>query len=217
MANLIIILAAIALLICLLYFEKTEGRLTRLIVKVALSSLFIVAAVTQLHPRPDYYTWLLIGLAFCLIGDGLLAVPAQRAFKAGLFAFLGGHVFYIAAFGALTPVSQWLGVQTLLVVVVSIVAFIWLRAHVGSMLAPVVLYLVVISVMTIAALSVWRAHSAGGSGAIMVGAGAVCFYVSDLFVARDRFVRNEFLNRVVGLPLYYGGQFLLAFSVGCLE
>jgi hypothetical protein len=33
-------------------------------------------------------------------------------------------------------------------------------------------------------------------------------------VARNKFIRNEFLNRLVGLPLYYLGQFLLAFSIG---
>ncbi|MBW2297136.1 MAG: lysoplasmalogenase, partial [Deltaproteobacteria bacterium] len=47
--------------------------------------------------------------------------------------------------------------------------------------------------------------------------GALSFYVSDLFVARDRFLKNESLNRLLGLPLYYGGQFLLAFSVGYLQ
>jgi hypothetical protein len=29
-------------------------------------------------------------------------------------------------------------------------------------------------------------------------------------VARDRFLRHEFLNRAWGLPLYYGAQLLLA-------
>ena len=37
---------------------------------------------------------------------------------------------------------------------------------------------------------------------------------TDLFVARERFVVKSFTNKLVGLPLYYGGQFLLAFSVG---
>jgi hypothetical protein len=40
------------------------------------------------------------------------------------------------------------------------------------------------------------------------------FYLSDLFVARQRFVAPAFANRLYGLPLYYLGQFLLAFSVG---
>jgi hypothetical protein len=33
-------------------------------------------------------------------------------------------------------------------------------------------------------------------------------------VARQRFVAPAFANRLYGLPLYYLGQFLLAFSVG---
>jgi hypothetical protein len=45
--------------------------------------------------------------------------------------------------------------------------------------------------------------------------GALGFYVSDVFVARQRFLKSEIVNRLIGLPLYYGGQFLLAFSV-CL-
>jgi hypothetical protein len=38
-----------------------------------------------------------------------------------------------------------------------------------------------------------------------------------VFVARDRFLKKDFFNRLVGLPLYYTGQFILAFSVGVLE
>jgi len=44
-------------------------------------------------------------------------------------------------------------------------------------------------------------------------AGAVTFYVSDLSVARDRFLAPGFVNRLWGLPLYYGAQLLLAGSV----
>lgn len=54
------------------------------------------------------------------------------------------------------------------------------------------------------------------SGKMMVFWGAVSFYFSDVFVARDRFLRPEFFNRLIGLPLYYCGQFLLAFSAGFL-
>jgi uncharacterized membrane protein YhhN len=44
---------------------------------------------------------------------------------------------------------------------------------------------------------------------------AVLFYLSDITVARDRFVTGpRFLNRLVGLPLYYSAQFLFAFSIG---
>jgi hypothetical protein len=37
--------------------------------------------------------------------------------------------------------------------------------------------------------------------------------VSDILVARQRFVREAAWNRLVGLPLYYAAQLLLAYSV----
>ena len=48
--------------------------------------------------------------------------------------------------------------------------------------------------------------------AIWLGAGL--FLVSDLFVARQRFVAPGFVNRLFGLPLYYVGQLLLASTAG---
>ena len=43
--------------------------------------------------------------------------------------------------------------------------------------------------------------------------GAGLFFVSDLFVARGRFVRPGKVNQLVGWPLYYAGQFLPALSL----
>jgi len=47
-----------------------------------------------------------------------------------------------------------------------------------------------------------------------IRAGAVLFWLSDLAVARDRFVRPGFVNPLVGLPLYYAAQLLLASAAG---
>ena len=52
---------------------------------------------------------------------------------------------------------------------------------------------------------------------MMVFSGALFFYISDIFVARNRFLKLEFFNRLIGLPLYYAGQFLLAFSIGLFQ
>jgi len=40
------------------------------------------------------------------------------------------------------------------------------------------------------------------------------FDLSDVFAARDRFGAARYLSRLVGPPLYYGGQFRPAFSIG---
>jgi len=95
--------------------------------------------------------------------------------------------------------------------------YIWLRPHLGAMELPVLLYIIIITVMISGAWTVLGDIDLIRSGRIMVFAGAFSFYFSDVFVARDRFMKREFLNRLIGLPLYYFGQFLLAFSVGLLR
>jgi hypothetical protein len=44
----------------------------------------------------------------------------------------------------------------------------------------------------------------------------LAFYLSDLAVARDRFVARAFVNRLWGLPLYYAAQILFAVSTRLL-
>jgi uncharacterized membrane protein YhhN len=121
---------------------------------------------------------------------------------------------YVAAFIYLTGFSGWLSWAALGVIGVSLGAFIWLRQHLGRMTAPVIAYIVVISIMVIGAWAVFTDPEIPRRGGFFVFAGALLFYLSDLFVARDRFVAPGFFNRRVGLPMYYAGQFLLAFSVG---
>ena len=84
------------------------------------------------------------------------------------------------------------------------------------MLIPISLYIVIITIMVIGAWAVFWKSSFQISGRALILAGALCFYFSDVFVARDKFIKEEYVNRLLGLPLYYAGQFMLAFSVGLL-
>ena len=101
-------------------------------------------------------------------------------------------------------------------VIISSVVFIWLRDHLGTMMLPVIVYIVVITVMLIGAWTVLGDAKLNLEGRVLVVIGAMSFYFSDLFVARDRFLKSDFSNRLIGLPTYYLGQFLLAFSVGLI-
>jgi uncharacterized membrane protein YhhN len=78
-------------------------------------------------------------------------------------------------------------------------------------------YIIVITAMVAGAFTVLGDARLHSTGRFLVIFGAVSFYISDLFVARDRFFKTEFSNRLLGLPLYYAGQFLLAFSVGLIK
>jgi uncharacterized membrane protein YhhN len=46
--------------------------------------------------------------------------------------------------------------------------------------------------------------------------GACAFFASDLAVARERFVVHSVANKLWGLPAYYAGQLLLAWSIAGL-
>ena len=212
--NVAIILSAICLLAGLLYFEKKEASKGLLPTKAVLSILFVICAGVQPHPDQTYFLFIFIGLTFCLAGDILLVLRQDRMFLFGLVAFLVGHVFYVTAFFYLAEPNRLTLIGAFFTVAVSVGIYAWLRPHLGSMYAPVVFYIIVISCMLCGAWSVLGTGRVPPVGQAQVFVGAVCFYVSDLFVARDRFLKQAFINRLVGLPLYYTGQFLIAFSVG---
>jgi len=217
MLNLLIIILALILLPALLWFEKKVERRGMLPTKSALSLLFIVAALVQPHPIGRYYGLLLTGLIFCLGGDVFLALPQKSMFLLGLVSFLIGHVFYVFAFITVAHMTGWVWIGYGVTIAVSALVFRWLKPHLGTMKVPVLFYVIVISAMVCAALTVFGNPALQCTGRSMILAGAISFYLSDLFVARDRFLKDAFINRLVGLPLYYLGQFLLAFSVGFLK
>ncbi|MBW2622789.1 MAG: lysoplasmalogenase [Deltaproteobacteria bacterium] len=214
MINTIIVLAAVLLLIVLLYCVKKQATRTTLIAKSTLSVMFMFAALVQSHPEPTFYYLILAGLIFCLMGDVFLALPQKKMFTMGLAAFLAGHVFYIISFLSLIGIDQWVSGPPLVVIGVSAAVLVWLWPHLDNMRLPVLFYVVVITVMVAGAWAVYRYSSCTLNGPLLILAGAVLFYLSDLFVAIDRFVKERFINRLIGLPLYYLGQFMLAFSVG---
>ena len=72
---------------------------------------------------------------------------------------------------------------------------------------PLLAYVVTISLMVVVAAG------AMGAGGVLIPLGALLFYVSDLAVARDRFVAPGFANRLWGLPLYYTATLILAATV----
>jgi uncharacterized membrane protein YhhN len=215
--NSLIVILAVILLMSLLYFEKNGNQKGKLPSKTILSCLFIFTALVQAHPVPVYFYLLLLGLIFCLGGDVFLALPQDRMFLMGLVSFLLGHVLYVICFFYVAETSQWTWIGALVGLLVSGLVFWWLRPHLGAMRVPVIAYIIVITVMVIGAWTVLGDSKLSTAGRRLVFIGAVSFYLSDLFVARDRFLKSEFSNRLIGLPMYYCGQFLLAFSVGLLQ
>lgn len=191
----------------LLWAEHRGSRPGLWLTKPVASLAFIWVGVAAGALDSTYGQWVLLGLVLSLLGD-LLLIPHDRpvVFRAGVFAFLAGHVAYSAAY--LTQPLDGFGLVggAILLAVVLGGVLRWLASSLpAGMVWPVRIYMVVIGVMSALACAV---TAAGGPWAVAVG--ALAFTASDISVARDRFVRHEFLNRAWGLPLYYGAQLLLA-------
>jgi uncharacterized membrane protein YhhN len=213
MATPLILIAAVPLLAGLLFFEKRGSIPGLLFTKPFLSALFITAALAGPHPETVYFRWILAGLFLCMAGDVCLIFFFQRkAFLGGLVAFLAGHVCYTVAFFTLAGgAGSWVFIA--LTLAVSAGVFFKLRPHLGKMVVPVFAYVVIITAMVIGAAALAATETLRFQGRVFALWGALFFYVSDIFVARHRFVAQAFANRAAGLPLYFAGQFLIAFSI----
>jgi uncharacterized membrane protein YhhN len=201
-------IVCLLLLGVLLYYETRRPRQRRY-PKLATSAAFVAVGISAGALDSTFGTIMLAGLLLSLVGDVFLAIDGRRPFVAGLAAFLAAHVTYAVAF-----VNRGLGEALYLplagVVLAGVAIGYWLLPTVPRELRPaVVTYIAAISIMVAFAVSTnalstdWR-----------IPVGAVGFYLSDIFVARDRFNAPGFINRVVGLPLYYGAQLLLAWAAG---
>ncbi len=149
-----------------------------------------------------------MALILSWLGDALLLSSSQTLFKAGILAFFAAHLAFGAAFLLVGMAATWLAGAGLLL---AVAASIWgrrLRSRVPPPLRlPITSYILIISVMV--ALG---AGAFGASGRPIFLIAPVAFYLSDLTVARQRFVQESFLNSLCGLPLYYGAQVLFALS-----
>jgi len=175
--------------------------------KPVASLAFLWVALAAGALESTYGRWVLLGLALCLAGD-LLLIPKERkaAFRAGVFAFLAGHVAFSVAFLGLPIDPLGLAVAAVVLALALAAVLRWLSPSVtADMVLPVRAYMLVIGIMSALACGV---TAAGGPWQVAVG--ALAFTASDVSVARDRFVRHEFMNRAWGLPLYYAAQLLIA-------
>ena len=200
-------LAAVAALLLAEYVGSTAGVW---VCKPLASTGFIATALAAGALDTTYGTVVVLGLLLSWLGDVLL-IPrgAPAVFQAGVLSFLLGHVAFASAFVARGVSVAATLAAAVVAATVGVVIFRWLQPHVPDGLrAAAYAYMLVISVMVVAAAGT---VAAAGNAAIMIG--AVAFYLSDVSVARDRFVDHAFINRLWGLPLYYAAQLVLAFSV----
>lgn len=194
---------------CLLVAERSDRRRARAIFKLAASSSFVGLALALGATDTRYGRWILAALVLGWVGDACLLSRASGWFMAGLSGFLLSHVAFTVAFLVAGVSPEATALALVLAGLAAVGVHRWLWPHLQpSDRAPVGAYVATIFVMCAAAVG-----CAAASGRWTPAAGAVLFAVSDLFVARDRFVAPAFANKAWGLPLYFLAQCLLASTV----
>lgn len=209
-SNSTIVFVVLTALACtaLVYFLRVEWLTLAATVKFFASLGFLATAISVGAMRHRYGQILFVGLLLSFCGDMFLVDTSRRAFLFGLGSFLLAHLAYVAAFTSYGLNRKWIVITTLPVLVVAAFASLWLSPALPSELAvPVYAYIVVISLMVIAAFG-----SKGAGASTLVVAGALMFFASDLSVAAQRIVHADFPTYVWGIPLYYAGQLCFALS-----
>ena len=196
----------IACVSALLWSEKNDHSFIRAAAKIGASAAFVMTALVQDGVPTMTDMTIILGLIFCAAGDAFLLSRGQRLFLVGMAAFAAGHAAYTAAFVQMgLSLNSPALIGSLVMALVAGGVLRWLWPHLGDMKIPVAGYVAIISVMVAASLL--------ASAPAMMIAAAVGFAISDIAVARDRFINDKFANKLWGLPLYYGAQLLFAHSV----
>jgi uncharacterized membrane protein YhhN len=174
-----------------------------------LTLALLVLAALALDPQdPAARAWLVFGLLLSLAGDVFLMLP-RDAFVAGLAAFFFAHLAYIVSFlasGVEFPLlALGMGVVTLgFASVASPIISAVRRGKDPSLARPVTAYVLIISVMVVAAV---------GTGNVVAMVGAGMFYVSDSLIASTRFRRELRWAPVAIMVTYHGAQGFLVTSL----
>ncbi len=207
----VIATTAVALALTLA-FDQTNQRLGEWVAKPLASAGFIAVALLSDAADSPYGLAILAALALSFVGDVAL-IPRRRngPFLVGLGAFLLGHVAFAVAFVIRGVGATYCAAGAAAAVLSAVWVGRWLLPNVkGGMRRPVIAYIVVITAMVALSIGVLG----GPAPHPLFPAAAFVFWLSDLCVARNRFVSPGFMNRLVGLPLYYAAQVAFALTPG---
>lgn len=185
------------------------GVAMRAVFKLSASTSFVLVALVQGAMDTSYGRWVFAALVWGWLGDAFLLASRPSFFRIGLGAFLAAHLCFVWAFLA-SGFSAFTALITALhaaAIGAAILNWLWPHLPAGDK-TPVLVYLIVILLMCMTAASYSVA-----SGHWVVLPAAVAFAVSDMSVARDRFIARSWHNKVWGLPLYFAAQLALAWSV----
>ena len=172
---------------------------------LASTGFVLIALIAGVKNRSNYGRFVLIALILCWFGDFL----GPYNFRTGLIAFLLSHLSFIAAF--------WFhGIDKTKCLPV-LVIFLFLSSGVCYWIFPFIpkeeQIFAISYTLIITAMVVLAGGTRFRTNGILIFIAAVLFYISDIFVARWKFVNPSSINAFFCYPLYYTSCVLFALSI----
>ncbi len=195
---------------------KHNGSLAaRLTVKAVASISFVMIAFTsRTGAYPPYYTLIVTGLCFSLLGDVLLVFSEKRTFIAGCIAFMLAHAGYIAAFFVYAA-PAWVDAALFFAfLAIGAVVFAGKPQQTEELKPLFLIYALVLCTMAAKAVSVLFVNEVNALYAAFAALGGALFALSDIILVHARSHREERrMAGVMNVVFYYTAQALIALSV----
>ena len=188
-----------------IFFIPSEPFLVKILFKLIPMWLIIYFAFVQkTEDTRNNKKMILVGLFFCMLGDGLL-----HWFIIGLSFFLIGHIIYIFGF-----LKQWNFSKLRCLSILPLLAFSFTigqklvntlqQSGQDGLVIPVIFYIVAISTMA------WAAFMTGNLYAII---GSLLFVISDSILSWNMFISNVPYSHILIMTTYYAAQYCIASSI----
>lgn len=197
----------LTLAILYIFIVPDEPFLFKLFFKLLPMVMIIFYGFRLMPKKKKMVHWaVMLGLLFSIIGDAVI-----HWFVIGLTAFFFAHVCYtIGFFSVKTPKLSKMQIILVLPLVLYALIFSFLllptlkESGNASLMIPVVAYIMMISLMFIAAIC---------SGNKFASFGAFLFIISDSLLAWNKFVSPVVFADALIMFSYYGAQLLIAISL----
>jgi uncharacterized membrane protein YhhN len=192
----------------------TGSKQAHFILKFMLMPVLMVGLLhNKKHVAEKNWRPILAGLVTAWAGDVMLLFSEQRElfFTIGLVCFLCTHLTYIIYFSRYHPsILNFLKAHLLLAAIVilyAILLVLFLRNGLGSLLIPVIVYTIVITIMVLQSMAASQ-FLVSETGNKFV-AGAIAFIISDSLLAIAKFNKPFFLSEPAIIITYGIAQLLI--------
>ncbi len=177
---------------------------------ITVSAVFIALIAINFNGLTNYNLLIFTSLLMALVADTLLMIEEVSFIKNGIIFFTLGHIFYAVAFCTDISFRSW---NIILIAVIAIINFIHLKLmkkYAGRMFIPVVFYIVVIDIMGF--LAITKLNNGEGPYEITVASAAIMFWISDLILSINTFVKKIPHSTIYTWLFYAPAQLLFAWS-----